>query len=1278
MFNKASLSTRRRPLSKTMFAARSNAVRHQFISVSLALLLGVILPTSGLFSVPVSASTAAQTLPFSQDWTNTGLITTNDDWSGVAGIEGFLGQDITTSTGVDPQTLLGTSGAASDLDVIANQTNPNTLATGGVAEFHSTLQAAPANTNPVIALNGSGTADAPYLLLHLNTAGQSNINVAYNVRDLDCSIDNAVQPVALQFRVGSSGNFTNVPSGFVADASTGPSLCTAVTPVSVVLPAAANNQPLLQVRMITSNAVGNDEWVGIDDISVTGDGVVTPTNPTGIGAADPNSVLPGASTRLTVTVNPGANPTSTGLAVSADLTSIGGVANQTFFDNATNGDLSAGDNVFSYLATVDMGTAPGAKTLPFSITDAEARSGSGSIALTVQSPPPPSDHVVISQIYGGGGNSGATYLNDYVELYNPSPTTFNLNGWSVQYASATGSGWASTTAHLAGPIAPGEYYLVKLASGGAVGLALPEANAEGSINMAAGSGKIALVNNAEGLTGATATCPLEDPNLVDFVGYGTSACREGTASAPLGSNTTALLRKGNGAIDTNQNGDDFTADAPNPRRTAIILDAPPSVSSTDTDSDPFAFTPAPRDASVAVFFSEPVEVTGTWYAINCVNTGPHTAVVSAGPRNWVLTPDVNFQPGEQCTIQIFAANVRDVDTDDSEPNTDFMQADYSANFTVAAAAPAPYDSSVHLTFGNPSGAITDINQPNNYLLEKPELSLSYNRDRGTPNWVAWHLSDDWTGSLTRIDTFRPDPELPVEWNRVNQFDYTGSGFDRGHMTPSADRLANLPLNQATFLMDNIIPQAPFNNQQTWNFMEQDLRDFTPANELYIVSGGAGIGGSGNNGFAETIAGGRITVPAYTWKVVLIIPKGDDDISRVTCGARTIAVIVPNTNAVSSDWTQYITTVDAVEQLTGYDFYANLPDAVEYCVEAGTNGTNPPGTEGQSVTTDEDTPKSITLTAASPGNPLTYTIVSEPTNGGLTGSGAGQTYTPAANYCGSDSFTFKVNDGNSDSNTSTVNITVTCVNDPPVAVGDSYSTDINTQLAVSAPGVLENDSDPVEGSSVTAVLVSDVSDGQLTLSADGSFTYDPDAGFTGTDSFTYKANDGDDDSNVVTVSIAVNDDEAPVLSSSIATTLLTATNSKLFNVGLTASATDNSGEPVTIQVTVYGDEDDQTPTVNNTVHSPDAKDLAPITLRLRGERVEANNGRVYLIVVTATDTSGNVSRNYHAVVVPKSNKPANVDMAIAEGAAAKAYAETNGVPPPGYFTIGDDLVIGPKQ
>ena len=114
-----------------------------------------------------------------------------------------------TATGVDPQTLLGEGTIT--LDVNANQTSPDTFTTGGVAEFHL--------TNAVVALNGSGTADAPSLLLNLDTTGKTSINVSYNLRDLDGSADNAVQQVALQYRVGSTGLFTNVAAGYVADAT---------------------------------------------------------------------------------------------------------------------------------------------------------------------------------------------------------------------------------------------------------------------------------------------------------------------------------------------------------------------------------------------------------------------------------------------------------------------------------------------------------------------------------------------------------------------------------------------------------------------------------------------------------------------------------------------------------------------------------------------------------------------------------------------------------------------------------------------------------------------------------------------------------------------------------------------------------------------------------------------------------------------------------------------------------------------------------------------------
>lgn len=223
--------------------------------------LVLALAAAGLLSQPVLADSTPQTLPFAQDWSNIGLVVGNDDWSAVPGVIGYRGDGLTGATGADPQPLVA-DGGSTPIDVNANQTSPDTFTTGGVTEFHL--------ADPVLALTGSGTADAPFLLLSLDTTGRSGITVRYDLRDLDGSTDNAVQPVALQYRVGNSGSFVNVPAAFVADATEGPSLAGKVTPVSVTLPAAADNQPLLQLRIITTNAVGNDEWVGIDNIVVDG------------------------------------------------------------------------------------------------------------------------------------------------------------------------------------------------------------------------------------------------------------------------------------------------------------------------------------------------------------------------------------------------------------------------------------------------------------------------------------------------------------------------------------------------------------------------------------------------------------------------------------------------------------------------------------------------------------------------------------------------------------------------------------------------------------------------------------------------------------------------------------------------------------------------------------------------------------------------------------------------------------------------------------------------
>jgi len=183
--------------------------------------------------------------------------------------------------------------------------------------------------------------------------------------------------------------------------------------------------------------------------------------------------------------------------------------------------------------------------------------------------------VVISQVYGGGGNTGATLRNDFIELFNRGAEPVNITGWTMQYASATGSAWQTTA--LSGTIAPGQYYLVQQAAGAGGTAALPAPDATGAIAMSATAAKVALVRDAQPLSVAAPTGAM----IADLVGYGMTDFAEGQPAAQL-SNTTAALRRSGGCIDTNDNRADFQIAAPNPRNSSSPLNvcgaAPPPTS----------------------------------------------------------------------------------------------------------------------------------------------------------------------------------------------------------------------------------------------------------------------------------------------------------------------------------------------------------------------------------------------------------------------------------------------------------------------------------------------------------------------------------------------------------------------------------------------------------------------------------------------------------------------------------------------------------------------------
>ncbi|WP_445630080.1 DNA/RNA non-specific endonuclease [Nostoc sp. DSM 114167] len=241
-------------------------------------------------------------------------------------------------------------------------------------------------------------------------------------------------------------------------------------------------------------------------------------------------------------------------------------------------------------------------------------------------------------------------------------------------------------------------------------------------------------------------------------------------------------------------------------------------------------------------------------------------------------------------------------------------------------------SSVHLRMGNPSNAGSSYS---NLLLSKSQYAVSYNCYRGTPNWVSWQLNTSWLGSAPRQDDFRADTTLPSSCYRVTSSDYTGSGFDRGHMTASADRTNTVTNNSATFLMTNIIPQSPDNNQGPWAALENYSRDLVnQGKELYIISGSYGTGGTGSNGTKNTIANGNVTVPTRTWKVIVVLNSSHSDASSVTNNTRVIAVNMPNSQGIrNNNWTNYRVSVDSIETNTGYNLLSHVSSSVQSVIES---------------------------------------------------------------------------------------------------------------------------------------------------------------------------------------------------------------------------------------------------------------------------------------------------------------------------------------------------------
>ena len=234
--------------------------------------------------------------------------------------------------------------------------------------------------------------------------------------------------------------------------------------------------------------------------------------------------------------------------------------------------------------------------------------------------------------------------------------------------------------------------------------------------------------------------------------------------------------------------------------------------------------------------------------------------------------------------------------------------------------------------GNPSAATADPANRTRYLILRAQYAMDYNDTTREPNWVAWNLTTGDVGSAGRSSSFFPDTTLPAGFTVVGDGDYSGSGYDRGHMCPSGDRTVSRADNDVVFYMTNMIPQAPDNNQGVWNNFETYCRTLASAgNEVLIVTGPSGFGGS-------KIASG-VSIAGFTWKIVVVVPLGSGTaVSRVTAATRVIAIKVPNVQGVRSNpWQQYVTSAAVIEADTGFTFFTALPAGVAATLRAVVDG-----------------------------------------------------------------------------------------------------------------------------------------------------------------------------------------------------------------------------------------------------------------------------------------------------------------------------------------------------
>ncbi len=1012
---------------------------------------------------------------FTQDWSDPGLITADADWSGVSSLIGFRGAELTTMAGVDPATVLADPGPTATPDVTANQSDPSLFSSGGLVELDGL-------SDPVVAFRASEAADAPYLLLHLDTSGVTEAKISYQLRDLDASGD-AVQPVALQYRIGTSGAFTNVAEGFVADATNAGS--DLVTDVSALLPEEALDQSQVQVRILTSNAVGEDELVGIDNLQVE----ALATLPSISDILDQTITRDMSSGPIAFTVDDLETP-------AGDLILGVTVDNTILFPGGSIvfGGSGSDRTITLTPAAVQIGTA----TVNVTVTDSDGDQQTDSFMVEVSSLP--NARLEILDI--PSVEVGQT-LTVPVELAATGSDTISLEGFQVgltwdpavfTFVEGSGTPEVLNVATFNGDVA-GQLFVVAagldaqvITAGSRETLFTFELQVAG--DAPTGAQVLNLVPSVPGNPNELVLLTMDGTPPVVLDPEPTDAPTDEVDGVVtiLGGNNPPVASPDNFTV-----GED-----------SVLTVAAPGVLANDLDAD--------DDTLTVELVTEPgqgildLEADGSFvyvpggnfngtdqftYRLNdgMTTSGTTTVTITVTPVN---DPPVNTLPADPSILEdgevVFASSNGNVIAV-SDPDGDPAVLELEVSLTVAQG---------DLTLATTTG-------------------LTFLEGSGTDDGAM-----RFTGTINAINTaldglvYRPIPDGSGEFPlRITSIDRSDEAFPL--MDSDLVRITVGAVNDAPVLllpaevMTLVDTPLEFSDSDTVSFTDVDAGTSPVAMTLSVSAGSLTM---------ETTSG-----------LSFVEGDGDQDVSMQFTG--TVANI--NVALGTLRYTPPAGFTDEADLTISVDDQGNRgsggPQTDSGTVSIQVNETGdvnrPPIANPDTFNVDNDPiqnllPGVLANDRDPDGDPLTIVSVTQPSSGMVMVNPFDPSliYIPEQGFIGTVTFTYTISDGRGGSADGTVTVGVSDPgNNPPNAANDTLEVRVNSG-AILIP-VLQNDTDPDPGDTISIAEFTQPTNGSTSLGVDNqTLRYAPDPGFRGTDSFRYTITDGRGGVDTASVTVTI--------------------------------------------------------------------------------------------------------------------------------------------------------------